>query len=541
MDNLKITSTKRKALQALRPFVFFPAFILLVLTIVLNFVNYDAFLNITTMAKNFMVIDFGWIFSITGIMSVIMMLFVYFSPLGEIRLGGEDAKPLLKKTSWFAITLCTTIAAGIMFWGTAEPIWHLAYPPKSLGIEPMSHEAVKFAMETMYLHWTFVPYAIYAVPTIMFAFAYYNMKRSFSVGSQISPLISSSKQHKINGFIDAVVLFTVATGIGASFGTAVMNMGGGLNALFGISNTKSLWVIITIIGTIAFIISSGTGLMKGIRILSDINVYLYYVIIAILLVLGPSVYNFSLGTEAFGGFLDNLFSKALFTGAAAGDTWAADWTMFYWSNWMAWAPVSAVFLARIAYGYKIKEVVTMNFVMPSVFSGIWMTILSGTTINFQMTGRVDVLAIMNEQGSGAAAYAVLREFPLSGVIIGIYLIAVIISFITATDSTTNAMASICTTGISDGSKEAPLLIKITWGIIVGAVSLIFTTTLGIDGIKMLSYLGGFPALFLGVLSIVSLFVIMRKPEKYDFFTGAKEGKLTEGNVEVNMKDEGREM
>ncbi|MCY6354221.1 BCCT family transporter [Clostridium sp. ZS2-4] len=541
MDNLKITSTKRTVLQALRPFVFFPAFILLVLTIVLNFVNYDAFLNITTMAKNFMVIDLGWIFSIAGIMSVIVMLFVYFSPLGEVRLGGEDAKPLLKKTSWFAITLCTTIAAGIMFWGTAEPIWHLAYPPESLGIEPMSHEAAKFAMETMYLHWTFVPYAIYAVPTIMFAFAYYNMKRSFSVGSQIAPLISSSKQDKINGFIDAVVLFTVATGIGASFGTGVMNMGGGLNALFGIINTKSLWVIITIFATIAFIISSGTGLMKGIRILSDINVYLYYVIIAILLVLGPSVYNFSLGTEAFGGFLDNLFSKALFTGAAAGDTWAADWTMFYWANWMAWAPVSAVFLARIAYGYKIKEVVTMNFVIPSIFSAIWMTILSGTTINFQMTGRVDVLAIMNEQGSGAAAYAVLREFPLSGVIIGIYLIAVIISFITATDSTTNAMASICTTGISDGSKEAPLLIKITWGIIVGAVSLIFTTTLGIDGIKMLSYLGGFPALFLGVLSIVSLFVIMGKPEKYDFFTGAKKGELTEDNVEVNMKDKGGEI
>lgn len=524
MDNSKNTSTKRNTLQVLRPFVFFPAFILLVLTIVLSFANYDAFLKITTMAKDFMVNDLGWVFSITGIMSLIVVVFIYFSPLGEVRLGGQDAKPLLKKSSWFAITLCTTIAAGIMFWGTAEPIYHLAYPPKSLGIAPMSHEAAKFAMETMYLHWTFVPYAIYAVPTIMFGFAYYNMKRSFSVGSEIAPLLSSSKQDKINGVIDAVVLFTVAAGIGASFGTAVMNMGGGLNALFGISNTKSLWVIITIIATITFIISSGTGLMKGIRILSDINVYLYYVIIAILLVLGPSVYFFSLGTEAFGGFLDNVFSKALFTGAAAGDTWASGWTMFYWSNWMAWAPVSAVFLARISYGYKIKEVVTMNFVIPSIFSAVWMTILSGTTINFQMTGRVDVLAIMNQQGSGAAAYAVLKEFPLSGLIIGIYLIAVIISFITATDSTTNAMASICTTGISDGSKEAPLSIKIIWGVIVGAVSLIFTTALGIDGIKMLSYLGGFPALFLGILSIISLIVIMRKPQKYDSYTGAKEGK-----------------
>lgn len=515
MGNSKDTSTKKLSFKNLRPLVFFPAFILLLLTIVLNFTNADAFLKITTIAKNFMVIDLGWIFSITGIMSLIVVVFVYFSPLGDIRIGGEDAKPLLKKSSWFAITLCTTIAAGILFWGTAEPIWHLAYPPESLSIEPMSHEAAKYAMETMYLHWTFIPYAIYAVPTIMFAFAYYNMKRSFSVGSQISPLISTNQQKKVSIIIDAIVLFTVAAGIGASFGTAVMNMGGGINALFGINNSKSLWVMITLVGTAAFIISSGTGLMKGIRILSDINVYLYYIIIAALLLLGPSVYFFSLGTEAFGGFVDNLFSKALFTGVASGDAWPSDWTMFYWSNWMAWAPVSAVFLARITYGYKIKEVVMMNFVVPSIFSMVWMTILSGTTINFQMTGRVDILGIMNEQGSGAAAYAVLNELPLSGLIIGIYLIAVMISFITATDSTTNAMASISTSGISDGGKEAPLVIKVSWGIIVGAVSLIFITAFGLDGIKMLSYLGGFPALFLGILSIISLFVIMKKPQKYD--------------------------
>ncbi len=501
----------------LRPWVFYPSFVLLALTIILSFVDYNAFIRITTLSKDFMVTDMGWLFSITGILCVIVCVFTYFSPIGNVKLGGPDAKPLLKKTSWFAVTLCTTIAAGILFWGTAEPMWHLAYPPESLGIEPLSAEAAKFAMETMFLHWTFIPYAIYAVPVIVFAFSYYNMRRTFSVGSQIAPLVTAGRQKKINGIIDAVVLFTVAAGISSSFGTAVMNMGGGLNALLGLDNSQGLWIMITLTGTAAFIISSGTGLMKGIRILSDINVYIYYVIIALLLLLGPSMYFFSLGTEAFGGFLDNFFSKALFTGAAAGDGWASGWTMFYWSNWMAWAPVSAVFLARIAYGYTIREVVTMNFIIPSIFSTIWMTILSGTTLNFQMTGRVDILAVMNEQGSGAAAYAVLGELPFSGLIIALYLVAVMISFITATDSTTNAMAGICTKGIQDGGQEAPLLIKILWGIIVGSVSLVFITTLGLDGIKMMSYLGGFPALFLGIFSIISLMVIMRKPWKYDRF------------------------
>ncbi len=501
--------------NSIRPLVFFPAFILLVLAIILNFTSPEAFLRVTTAAKDFMTVQCGWMFSWAGVLCVVTVIGAYFSPLGKVKIGGPDAKPLLKKSSWFAVTLCTTIAAGILFWGTAEPIWHLAYPPASLGIEPMSPAAAKFAMETLYLHWTFIPYAFYAVPTIVFAFAYYNMKRPFSVGSQISPIVGKRDQSKLDMGIDAVILFAVAAGISASFGTAVMNMGGGINALLGIDNNKALWIVITIIGTIAFIISSGTGLMKGIRILSDINVYIYYVILGALVLLGPTVYMFSSGTEAFGGFLSGMFDKALFTGTLAGDSWATGWTTFYWSNWMAWAPVTAVFLARIAYGYTVKEVITMNFLIPSAFSAVWMTILGGSAINFQMTGKVDILAIMNEQGSAAAGYAVLGQLPLSGLLIGIYLLAVIISFITATDSTTNAMASICTTGITEGAQEAPLYLKVTWGVTVGAIALIFIATLGIDGIKMLSYLGGFPALFLGILSIISLVFIMGNPNKFD--------------------------
>lgn len=507
---------KRKGmLKSLRLVVFLPAFLLLALTILLNFVNEEAFLSVTTLAKDFMVTQSGWLFSLVGAACLIVVIAAYFSPFGEVRIGGPDAKPMLNKFSWFTITLCTTIAAGIMFWGMAEPIWHLAYPPASLGIEPMSAEAAKFAMETLFLHWTFLPYAIYAVPTIVFAFAYYNMKRSFSVGSEIAPVMGKRNQSKLDIGIDAVVLFCVAAGIAASFGTSVMNMGGGMESLFGIADGKGLWIILTILGTIAFVTSSATGLLKGIKFLSDFNVLLYVIILGALLILGPTVYMFGLGTEAMGGFLTNIFDKALFTGAAAGDSWASGWTIFYWSNWMAWAPVSAVFLARITYGYKVKEVITMNFLIPGLFSAIWMTMIGGTAINFQMTGRVDLLAIMLEKGSAAAGYAVLGELPFAEILIFIYLVAVFISFVTATDSTTNAMASISTEGMADGRKEAPLYIKIIWGVTVGLVSLVFISSLGIDGIKMLSYLGGFPALFLGILSVVSLFILINHPKKYD--------------------------
>ena len=209
----KKKNKSNNTIKSLRVWVIIPALLLLVVTVVLSFINYDAFLEVTTQAKNFMVIDMGWIFNIMGVASILALILVYFTPLKEVRLGGPDAKPLLKKSTWFAITLCTTIAAGILFWGTAEPIYHLAYPPESLGIEPMSADAAKFAMETMFLHWTFVPYALYALPTIVFGFAYYNMRRPFSVGSEIAPLIGEERQRKVNSIIDAIVLFTIATGI----------------------------------------------------------------------------------------------------------------------------------------------------------------------------------------------------------------------------------------------------------------------------------------------------------------------------------------
>lgn len=157
----------------------------------------------------------------------------------------------------------------------------------------------------------------------------------------------------------------------------------------------------------------------------------------------------------------------------------------------------------------------MNFVIPAAFGGIWMTIVGGTAINFQMTGKVDLLSVMNAQGSGAAGYAVLSQFPMSGLLIVVYLVAVIISFATATDSTTNAMSSLCTSGINDAEEEASMFLKVIWGSVIGFIAVIFLATFGVDGIKMLSYLGGIPALILGVLSLISLFMVMGKPQKYD--------------------------
>ena len=145
----------------LRKATFFPPFLVFSLFVIISIVNKDGFLSIINGINNWIIANVGWIFSMLAVATLIVAVIAAFSKFGNVRIGGKDAVPEISTFSWFSIALTTTMAAGVLFWGPAEPIAHLSAPPTSLtGVEPMTGEAVKFAMETMYLHWTFIPYAI---------------------------------------------------------------------------------------------------------------------------------------------------------------------------------------------------------------------------------------------------------------------------------------------------------------------------------------------------------------------------------------------
>jgi glycine betaine transporter len=263
-----------------------------------------------------------------------------------------------------------------------------------------------------------------------------------------------------------------------------------------------------------FILSASSGLMKGIRILSDINMKVYIVIVLFMFVAGPAAYIVNLGTESFGHFLTHFFEKSLFTGAAAGDPWPQWWTVFYWANWFAWAAITALFLGRIAYGYSVRAFIIVNFVVPSVFGALWRTIFGGTAIHKQMTEGT-LGDILTNQGPESVLYSVLSDVPLSSLVIPFYLFVVFISFVTASDSNISAMGGISSTGVTPESPEAGLFIKVVWGAAIGIISWIMISFAKIDGIKMLSNLGGVPALILGLLTVFALIKVARNPEKYD--------------------------
>ncbi len=495
--------------------VFLIPWILLVLMVVISLTNGEQFLAGLNATTNWILDGFAWLFNLTTLSCVVTVILVYFSPLGKVKIGGSKAKPILDYKNLVWVTLCTTIAAGILFWACAEPLFHMYKPAAMEGVAPGSREAAVFAMKTMFLEWTWSPYAIYTVATVLFAFVLYNMKQKFSIGSALVPVFGS-KVMKYNSVIDVICLFALVTGMAASLGTGTLTIAGGLERVFNFQSGPVSWGIIIILVVATFVISSISGVCKGIRILSGINSKVYMVILVFLLAFGPAVFMLNFASESLGAYLTDFFKLSLATGDIYNDGWAKSWPIFYWCNWLAWTPIAAIFLGKILKGYTVRQGIICNFVIPSVFATIWMGLFSTASLFYELNGE-GFNQLLTDKGPESIVYALFDKLPLPMIIIPFYLFTVFISFVTASDSNTTAMVGLCVNGDTvNEEKESHMWLKIVWGLTIGAVTWILLSVAGIDGIKAASNLGGFPNMFLVLLFIFSVLKISRNPKKYDF-------------------------
>ncbi len=489
--------------------VFIPPFLILILSAVYSFSNPESFLSQTTKINTWILDTFGPLFSVAALCFLIICVVAYISPLGRKRIGGPEAQPLFSRWKWFSVTLCTTIATGILFWGTAEPLYHLHGPPTGMGIEANSPEAITFSMSTMYMHWSFIPYGIYTIASLMFALMYYNQQQPFSLGAMLYPILGHRAQGKLGNIIDAICLYTLVAGMAASLGTGILMLTGGMDRIMGIPYGKFTMGIVASLIVITFIVSAASGLMKGIRILSDLNVKIFIGLAVFVFIFGPTTTILSVGWEGIQEFIIHFFDRSLI-GVAGGDhTWAKSWTIFYWANWLAWTPISAMFLGRIAKGYTVREFIHFNLIFPSLFACAWMMIFSGSSLGLDIateaTPMYDVLK--EEGGSSKVIFALLEALPLTTIMSIMFLAVAFISFVTAADSNTSVMGGISTNILhNEDGATSPLSIKIIWGSLIGVVAYVMVafSDNGIEGIKMLSNLGGLPALFLVILIAIGM-------------------------------------
>ena len=289
----------------------------------------------------------------------------------------------------------------------------------------------------------------------------------------------------------------------AALGAGVLTISGGVESILGVAQNPFLWAIIVIVIAVAFVISSASGLKRGIKWLSLINVVFFIIMILVMGGVLLSEEGLSLSIRGFTEYVAQFIPRSL--GFSNLDrAWEQSWTSFYWANWMAWAPVTALFLGRIAVGRTVREFIRFNLVYTSLFSMIWMTIFGSISIMNDRDSNGSLYATLQEGGPQDVIFSLIEELSLGSTGSVIFLVIVFISYVTAADSNTSAMSSMSTQHLDSDEPEAPLMIKIVWGLIIAAMSWVMISFAGMDGIKILSIIGGFPILFLCIY-IVYLF------------------------------------
>ncbi len=491
---------------SIRPIVFWIPLCVFSGLVVAGLIDQEAFKAFANRLNNWVLKAFSNGFVLAAFLFVLTSIWAALSPLGKIRIGGESAKPLLSRWNWMAISLTTTIAIGIIFWGTAEPIYHL-YAPGGTGLEAGSDDAGRFAMVTMYMHWSFTPYASYTIPGLTFAIVYYNLKTPFSLSSPLTVLTGKPVPQFGADLLDALALLALLLGLSASLGTGLLSISGGLNRIADIpTGTMTLGVVCVAI-VAAFFISSASGLHKGIRILSDINTKIFLAIIVFIFLTGPTLAILKLGGESVVQYVRDFVPRSLTLDPFNDRDWLNAWTVFYFANWMAWAPLAGLFLGRIARGYRVREYILINLVVPALFSMIWMTLLSGITLDIEASEPGLLKDILDNQGVEHVLYKVLDYLPLAGLLAIIVTVISFISYVTAADSNMDVIANICTTEDNTDEPGRFLGLKLIFAVAVGLAAFIMTSLSGVDGIRILSNLGGLPALFIILTFNVVLIIL----------------------------------
>jgi len=498
--------------------VFLPPFLLTIVCVIYNFINSASFAGTMSALYYGILNHFGWMFLGGPLFMLFVLIWVCFTPLGNVVLGGKDAVPIFDKKTWYYVALCTTVACGIVFWAAAEPIQHYLNPPASLGIEGGTPAAATYSMAIVFNNWTLMPYAIYCVVTVMFAFAYYNMKKEYSLGSCLAPIVKEKYEKPVGTLVDIVCIFTLVAGLAASLGVGILNLNGALTNMFSLISNPFVWAVIIAVVTATFVVSSVSGVSKGIKFLSNFNVYVYGLILLLTLMFGGVVFILNFGMESIAMWLDNFFRISLFTGAAAKDTWAQDWPVFYMGNWAAWAPISGVFLAKISKGRTVKECILLNLFATALFSILWFMIISGATLNMVMNHPGSGLTEAFAMGYENVIYCLFDNLPLSVITKILFFVAVFVSFVTASDSTTVAISDLCCHSDKENPEKSdtPAFVKILWGVIISVLTWIMMSIgEGITGMKMLSNIGGLPALIFVLLITTALIRVAKNPKKFD--------------------------
>ena len=464
------------------PLIFFSAVGFIVAFVALTIGFGDRARDTYSTVSTWMMDNFAWLY-IGGVSAVFIFLIVLFvSKYGNYRLGDDDDEPEYSLPVWFSMLFAAGMGATLLFWGAAEPLHH-AYDPPRGGYESMSRDAIRQAFEFTYYHFGIHMWVIFALPGLAMGYFIYKRKMPARYSSIFSPLLGSKVYEWPGKLLDAIGIIGTVFGLAVSVGLGVLQISAGLNILWGVPLVTWVELAVIIFITVCASVSVATGLDKGVKLLSNLNIIGSILLLVFLFVMGPTLKIIEHLTESFGIYASSL-PEMMFWVDSYNDNpgWHATWTAFYWAWTICWSPYVGMFFARISRGRTVRQFIAGTILLPAVFDIIWFATFGRTAIDVELNDPGVLTGPVVEEGeTPQALFTLLAQYPFYFISGAVALAVIIFYFVTSIDSAALVMDMFTT-----GEEEAtPKYYRVAWAVAVGTVTaaLLFINDSGIQALQ----------------------------------------------------------
>ncbi|WP_201594320.1 BCCT family transporter [Psychrobacter vallis] len=476
--------------------------------LILGFIIFGAFFTETagtlfSFLQDFITDKFGWLFIILVNMALALCIYLATSRYGDIRLGNQTERPQYNLFSWIGMLFSAGIGIGLVYWGTAEPLYHFMAPPMG---DAETVAAAKQAMNLSFMHWGLHAWAVYTVVALSLAYFHFRRGLPLSIRSTLYPLIGKRIYGRWGHTVDILAVFGTMFGVVTSLGLGVMQINSGLEKLFGISNSLTVQFALIAFITALAAASVMMGLDKGIKRLSDINIGFTIVLLAFMVVLGPTLFIFDSFIENIGNYLTVIVSLGTWGESYSGTDWQSGWTIFYWAWWVSWAPFVGIFIARISRGRTIREFTLGVLLIPMLILFFWFTTFGGVAIHMELasavTGISPGLVEAVQADTGSAIFKLVEYYPLAKPITLLIVVMIMLWFVTSSDSA-SFVIDMLTAG---GDTNPPKIQRLFWATTEGVIAAILLAAGGLSALQAAAIVAGLP---FALVIFVMMYALLR--------------------------------
>ncbi|MCP0916421.1 choline transporter [Acinetobacter indicus] len=514
--------------DSLNKVVFFLSATLILLFSLVTILFNDQANQLITQILNWVSRTFSWYYLLAATLYLVFVLFIALSRYGEIKLGPKHSKPEFSLLSWSAMLFSAGIGIDLMFFSVAEPLSHYMSPPVG---EAETFEAARQSMVWTLFHYGLTGWSMYALIGVALGYFSYRYNLPLTIRSALYPIFGKRINGPIGHTVDTAAVLGTIFGIATTCGIGVVQLNYGLHVLFGLP--ENIWIQTALIGVavIITIISVTAGVNKGIRVLSEINIYVSIGLLLFILFMGNTEFLLAALIQNFGDYLSQFPKLSLSSFPfEQPKEWMNSWTLFFWAWWIAWSPFVGLFLARISRGRTIREFVTGTLVIPLLFTLTWLSIFGNSALYSVIFDGNTQLATTVLENPAHGFYDLLAQYPGFTFLAGVATITGLLFYVTSADSGALVLGNF-TTKFTNIEHDSPRWLSVFWAIAIGLLTLAMLMANGVTALQNTTIIMGLPFSFVIFFVMAGLYKSLRLEDFRQASTSMNAAPVV-GNVDI---------